>query len=314
MRKTRITGLGVITAGASGVAAFADSLFNPGNVFGYLQRAGRTAETDPFIGAEIKQLPDVPELNPKLLRTVSLTGHLALSCVSQAWKDAGLAGEDPTRIGLIVGGSNLNQRELLLAREKTKGNAAFLNPGYALAFMDTDLCGLCTQTFGIVGPSFTAGGASASGLVSVIQAHEAVLSGRVDFCIAVGGMMDLSAWECQAFRSLGAMGSSVFKDEPHKACRPMDLARDGFIFGESCAALVVERVGARSSGPVRSYAQLVGASIRCDANRQPSPSEKGEIAVLRDAMKEADLSPADVEYVNLHASDRDWVMTSSCRP
>src|SRR5882762_5704389 len=182
MRKTRITGLGVITAGASGVAAFADSLFNPGNVFGYLQRAGRTTGTDPFIGAEIKQLPDVPELNPKLLRTVSLTGHLALSCVSQAWKDAGLAGEDPTRIGLIVGGSNLNQRELLLAREKTKGNAAFLNPGYALAFMDTDLCGLCTQTFGILGPSFTVGGASASGLVSVIQAHEAVLSGRVDFC------------------------------------------------------------------------------------------------------------------------------------
>src|SRR5690242_9260951 len=101
MRKTCITGVGVVTAGASGVAAFADSLFTPRNVFGHLQRAGRFTQTETFIGAEIDALPDVPELTPKLLRTASLTGHLALSCVSQAWRDAGLAKEDPTRIGLI---------------------------------------------------------------------------------------------------------------------------------------------------------------------------------------------------------------------
>ena len=71
---------------------------------------------------------------------------------------------------------------------------------------DPPSCGVCSEVFGIRGLAITVGGASASGQLAAIQAIEAVRSGQVDVCIALGALMDLSFFECQAFRSLGAMG------------------------------------------------------------------------------------------------------------
>jgi malonyl-ACP decarboxylase len=304
-----VSGIGITSAIGQGRAAFLDALLAGRHRFGRMQRPGRQlpasegVQSPAFLGAEIDALAMPPDVSPALLRTASWSARVALATLHEAWGDAQLGGVAPERIGLVVGGSNVQQRELVLAHEAYRGREAYVRPTYGLSFMDSDLCGLCTEAFGLRGFAHTVGGASASGQVAVIEAIQAVASGRVDVCIAVGALMDLSYWECQGLRSLGAMGSDRFAGEPAAACRPFDRNRDGFIYGEACAALVIER---RSTAEPRSgrapYGLLPGWAVRMDANRQPNPSAEGEIAVIRAALDRARLAPGDIDYVNPHGT------------
>ncbi|MBB4886381.1 beta-ketoacyl synthase N-terminal-like domain-containing protein [Streptomyces netropsis] len=299
-----ITGLGVTTAVGQGKDAFTAALFEGRHAFAPLRRPGRSMPADgsatAFLGAEIAELA-VPEAFPaRVLRTASLSARTALVTIAEAWHEAGLDDVDPTRIGLVVGGSNVQQRELTQAHARHADHPEFVRPTYGLTFMDTDLCGLCTELFPIRGFAHTLGGASASGLLAVQQAVWAVRSGQVDVCIALGALMDLSYWEFLAFRAMGAMGSHRFADDPGSACRPFDRQRDGFLFGEACGAVVVEREGVRRHP--EPYARVLGMATAVDGNRNPDPSLAGEISVIEGALAEAGLSASDIEYVNPHGT------------
>ncbi|CAN7390994.1 polyketide beta-ketoacyl:ACP synthase [Trinickia sp. LjRoot230] len=311
-----VSGIGVLSAIGQGQAAFTAALLEGRHRFGVMQRPGRqrpgygdaarmdSPPHEPFIGAELAAmaLPETATVSPSLLRTATLSGQAALAVLDEAWRDAHLADVDPARIGLVIGGSNFQQRELALIHDAYRSRVPFLRPSYALSFMDSDVCGLCTEAFGIRGFACTVGGASASGQVAVLEAIEAVRSGRVDACIALGALMDLSYWECQGFRSLGAMGTDRHTRHPERACRPFDSERDGFIFGEACGALVVERTNGRPRAGVCPYARLAGWAIGVDGNRQPNPSVAGEMSAIRGALDRAGLRPAQIDYVNPHGS------------
>lgn len=309
-----VTGLGVVTAVGQGKAAFTEALLQGHHAFGVMKRPGRQVPASqagteagepvesPFLGAELSALTLPPSLSPARLRTASLSAQAAVAGVHEAWEDARLGEVDPSRIALVVGGSNFQQRELTLAQDAYRGRAHFLRPTYGLQFMDSDLCGLCTEIFGIRGSAFTLGGASASGQLAVLQAYEMLHAGRADVCIAVGALMDLSYWECQGFRSLGAMGSARFAGTPAAACRPFDRDRDGFIYGESCGVLVLERADRLSRKGVTPYARILGASIRMDGNRNPDPSVDGEVSAIRGALEDAKVSAASIDYINPHGT------------
>lgn len=308
-RQLVVTGLGVVSAIGQGRADFLEGLLAGRHAFGVMQRPGRqlpagnaSDAASAFIGAEIADLALPAQLTVASPRTVSWTGRAVLACVAEAWEEAALYGVDPTRIGLVIGGSNVQQREQVTTHDRYRGREDFVRPTYAITFMDSDLCGLCTEVFGIRGMAYTVGGASASGQVAVIEALEAVMAGRVDVCVAVGALMDLSYWECQGLRSLGAMGSDRYGAEPALACRPFDRDTDGFIFGEACAAVVVERADLAHRRQVSPYGCLAGWSMRMDANRQPNPSGAGETAVILAAMARAGMAASDIDYVNPHGT------------
>jgi malonyl-ACP decarboxylase len=298
-----VTGLGVTSAVGQGKPAFLSALMEGRHNFAVMQRPGRQAPAgSSFLGAEIAEL-SVPDSIPQtVLRTASFSSQVALATLHEAWQEAALEGSDAERIGLIVGGSNFQQRELVLTQERYRNRVRFIRPTYALSFMDTDTCGLCTEFFGIRGPTHTLGGASASGMLAVIQALHAIRSGQVDVCIALGALMDLSFWECQAFRSVGAMGSDRYADRPELACRPFDRDRDGFIYGENCAALVLESAGRAAGRSARCYARLSGSAMSMHGNRNPHPTLEGETGVIRRALREAGISAQDIDYVNPHAT------------
>jgi malonyl-ACP decarboxylase len=302
-----IAGVAVTSAIGQGREAFATALFGGATRFRVMERPGRQSGHSgfrtAFLGAEIESL-QIPKRFVGGLRTASFSAQAALVTMEEVWRDAALDSIDPCRIGLLVGGSNVQQRELLLVHERYRDRAAFLRPTYGLGFMDTDIVGLGTQHFGIRGPSFTVGGASASGQVAVIQGIHAVRSGTVDACLVVGALMDLSYWECQGLRAMGAMGSDRFADEPSRACRPFDRDSDGFIFGEACAAVVVERYGSYAGRRLHRapVAAIAGTAICMDANRGPNASVEGEQAAIQRALGDAGLRAADVEYVNPHGT------------
>lgn len=304
-----ISGVGVTSAIGQGQAAFLDALLEGRHRFDVMRRPGRQRASQPeaqpataFLGAEIAQLAMPASMPAGLLRTASWSGQVALATLHEAWEDAALDEVAPERIGLIVGGSNVQQRELVQAHDAYRGREQYLRPTYGLSFMDSDLCGLCTERFGIRGMAYTVGGASASGQVAVIEAAHAVASGRVDVCIAMGALMDLSHWECQGLRSLGAMGSDRYADEPASACRPFDRDRDGFIYGESCGAVVIEKLDTARRTGRSPHARVTGWALRMDANRNPNPSPDGEMAVIRQALDRARLAPTDIDYVNPHGT------------
>ncbi|WP_431040582.1 beta-ketoacyl synthase N-terminal-like domain-containing protein [Streptomyces sp. P1-3] len=296
-----VTGLGVTTAIGQGKAAFAQALFAGAHRFAVMDRPGRQLGTR-FAGAEIAALEAGTRLGTRELRTVSLTGQVALATLEEAWTEARLDEFDPDRIGLVVGGSNLQQRELALAHDRHRAKPRFLRPSYGMSFLDTDLCGLCTSAFGIRGFAHTVGGASASGQLAIIEAAEAVASGRVDVCVALGALMDLSYWELLGLHSMGAMAPEECADAPALACRPFDRQRAGFVFGEACGALVIERLGARPDQERTRYADLSGWSVRLDGNRNPNPSLHGETAAIRQALDRAGLTAGDIDYVNPHGT------------
>ena len=300
MYKAAITGVGVTTALGQGKGPFAAGLRAAPNVFRMMTKQGRQAEGTQFIGAEIDEIKVPDSVSPKLQRSISWTAKVALATLGEAWADAALERIDPFRIGLIIGGTNLQQRETFLMQEKYENKLHFLRPTYGLMHLDTDLVGLCTQEFNIKGLAYSVGGASASGQLAVIQAAQAVMSNQVDVCIALGGLTDISFWECQGFRALGAMGSDKFANEPNAACRPFDKDHDGFIFGESCGAVVVERLEEQKIA--KQYAQITGWSMAIDGNRNPDPSLDGEMRAIHSALNQAGWKPADVGYVNTHGT------------
>lgn len=297
------TGLGVVSNIGQGKQAFAQALWQGEHNFAELKRAGRQAdnpEVANFIGAEIDQFTPPKQVSRGMLRTASLSAQLALTAIDEAWQEAQLDGIDSNRIGLVVGGSNVQQRELVLTQQKYAERSQFIRPTYGLSFMDSDICGLCSEVFAIKGMAYTIGGASASGQVAIIEAAEAVKSGRVDVCIAVGAMMDLSHWELQGFRAIGAMGSNQFAATPALACRPYDQDRDGFIFGENCAAIVIERADLNRN--INAYGQMKGWGMAMDANRNPDPSQQGEMTVIAKSLAMAGWQSEDIDYVNPHGT------------
>lgn len=308
----KITGIGVLTAVGQGKDAFLEALMEGRHAFDVMKRPGRQKGTS-FIGAELKDITPPDSLSKRLYRRASLSGKAALIALDEAWHDAALDGADPGRTGLIIGGSNVQQRELVHVFEKNSESPQFVNPAYGLSFMDSDLSGLCTEQFGIKGPAFTVGGASASGQAAVIQAAQAINGGLFDRCIVIGALTDLSYMECQALRSLGAMGSDKYAECPEAACRPFDRHTDGFIYGEACGAIVLERAESADERGARSWAGLKGWGMASDANRNPNPSIEGEMAVIRQALDRAGLSAEEIDYINPHGTGSPIGDKTECR-
>jgi malonyl-ACP decarboxylase len=299
--KSVVTGMGVISAIGQGKDAFANALLEGKTAFGVMERPGRQRGSA-YIGAEIREIVFSSSIARQTLRAASLSVQVALAVLQEAWCEARLYDVDPRRIGLIVGGSNVQQRELAQIHEAYRDCSEFLRPTYGLTFMDSDLCGFCTAQFGIRGLAYTVGGASASGQLAIVQAAQAVVTNQVDVCIALGALMDLSHWECRGLRALGAMGSDRYGNQPELACRPFDRDHDGFIFGESCGALVIESLESSQRRSMEPYAALSGWGIAMDGNRNPDPSLEGETQAIQSALGSCGWSPEQIDYVNPHGT------------
>jgi len=294
-----VSGIGLASGYGYGKAATVAGRAGGRPVFDRLRRPGRQVEgIEPFLGVELPDAP--PEVLPRrVARTTGLTGLVLAAVLAEAWDEAGLDRVAAERIGLVIGGSNLQSREHYLIQQKHAGERLLtLPPRQGHQFFDTDLAGLLASEFPIRGFARTVGGASASGAVAVQMAAEAVRAGQVDACIAIGALQDLSVVELHALRSLGAMGSERFAEAPGLACRPFDRDRDGFLFGESAAALVV----ARADLGLGTLGRLLGWAQVADGTRGPNPSAEGEARAIARALEAAGLSADQIDLVGAHGT------------
>ncbi|MGZ8250070.1 beta-ketoacyl synthase N-terminal-like domain-containing protein [Methylomagnum sp.] len=314
--KVVITGMGIVSAIGHTLVEFTDALRSGRSGIGVRGEAGPTG---PVLMAEVRDfslrdaldatLPDeAAALRAKTFSTLRRSPwatQAAAVAAGQAWCQAGLmsAAIPAEAIGLVAAGHNLGQNHQHAAALKHAVSPAHVNPSYALHFMDSDVLGCISEALGIRGEGCTAGGASASGNVGLIQGFRLVRFGLADCCLVVGVPADLSPVELQGFMNLGAMRSGPVPEAgPATACRPFDMGRDGFIPGQAAACLVLESEASALGRGAAILAELAGAAIALDANRLSNPSAAGESRSMAKALADAGLEPGEIDYLNSHGT------------
>ncbi|ABK52648.1 3-oxoacyl-[acyl-carrier-protein] synthase II [Acidothermus cellulolyticus 11B] len=236
-------------------------------------------------------------------RTLDRSQQFALIAARQAWEDAGRPEVDRERLGVVfasgIGGVTtlLNAYDVL--REKGPRRVSpytvpMLMPNGPAAAVGLDL--------GAQAGVHTPVSACASGAEAIAYGLEMIRSGRADVAVCGGTEAAIHALPLAAFASMRAL--STRNDEPERASRPYDKARDGFVMGEGAGAVVLEEFEYARARGARILGEIAGAGLSSDGYHitAPDPEARGAVRALRSALADADLSPADIVHINAHAT------------
>jgi 3-oxoacyl-[acyl-carrier-protein] synthase II len=237
-------------------------------------------------------------------RRLDRGGQFAVVAAREAWADSGLAGKvDPERFGVAVASGIGGITTLLQAYDTLLAKGARLVSPLAIPMlMPNGPAAAIGLELGARAGVHTPVSACASGAEGIALGLDMIRSGRADVVIAGGTEAAIHALPMAAFASMKAM--STRNDEPERASRPYDKARDGFVLGEGAALVVLESEAHAKARGAKIYCTLAGAGITSDAHHiaQPDPSGSGVARALRLALVDAGISPEDVGHVNAHAT------------
>src|SRR3954447_26535548 len=239
------------------------------------------------------------------LRRLDKSEAIALIAAHQAWADAGLAdsGLDPERLavsfGSGIGGAMtlLNQDDILEQsgpRRVSPHTVPMLMPNGPAAWVGLEL--------GAQAGVHSMASACATGAEALSLGLDIIRSGRADVVMAGGTEAVIHPLPIAGFAAMRAM--STRNDEPEKASRPWDKARDGFVLGEGSGAVVLERADHAAARGAHVYARLAGSGITSDGFDivQPDPECRGGIRAMVRAIQDAGPSGADIVHGNAHAT------------
>ncbi|MCH0561191.1 beta-ketoacyl synthase [Streptomyces sp. MUM 16J] len=229
----------------------------------------------------------------------------AVAAAREAVADAALtAGTfDPGRtavvLGTAVGGQSTWEEQGDRLRDR---GPRTVNPLTVPKAIGNIAAGSVAMDLGLHGPSLTLSTACAAGTTALGFALDLLRSGRCDVVLAGGTEAAVTPLVSTAFDRLKAL--SRRGEDPGAASRPFDEHRDGFVLGEGAAVLVLERADSARERGRRPYARLLGHGASSDAHHLTAPDPHGHQAerALREALRDADLGPADVCLVNAHAT------------
>jgi len=233
--------------------------------------------------------------------------QFGLVAAKEAITDAALRmdQEAPYRVGVIVGAGmgamTLGERELTKLYLELKPNR--VPPNFIPAITMNSLSGLIALAHGAKGPNYTISTACSSSAHAIGQALVAIRTAQADVVIVVGADASITPLVLAGFGSLGAL-STRYNDDPGRASRPFDRGRDGFVLGEGAGALILESLPHARKRRARIYAEVAGYAATSEAYNMVIPREDGAemAATMSLALRDARLAPAQVDYVNAHAT------------
>jgi 3-oxoacyl-[acyl-carrier-protein] synthase II len=255
--------------------------------------------------AEVRDFIPTDFLEKKRARRLDRFGHFSVACAKLAIEDAGLdlAREDRERIGATMGsalggvGYAEEQFGIFL-----KEGIERVEPTLALnVFVGAASCNVAIE-FGLMGPNSTNGMSCASGTMGVGDAFRLIRDDYADAMLCGGVEAPLMPLCFAAFTIIRAM--STRNDDPEHASRPFDRARDGFVMGEGGTVLVLEEYARAKARGARIYAEVVGYGNSNDAHHMtaPRPDASQAARAMRLALKDGDVNPHEIAYVNAHGS------------
>jgi len=255
------------------------------------------------------EVPDfVPEafMDRKEARRVPRSAQMAFAAAKMAVDDSGLPMPfaDPERAGVSFGtasgGADRLDEGIVTVRNQGYER---LNPFVVPASLPNISAYLIAQRFKCLGPSITISTACATGTQALGEGLEMIRRGAADIVIACGAEAIIREYAIAGFCAMRALPVN-YNDCPEKASRPFDKAREGFLFSEGAAALVLESVEHAQARKARIYAELAGQASSSDGFHmaQPDPEAAGPARAMRWALQDADIQPQKIDYIQAHGS------------
>jgi 3-oxoacyl-[acyl-carrier-protein] synthase II len=304
-RRIVVTGLGTLAPNGSTTADYWDALINGRTGIGPIERFD-TSDYRVRIGGEVKDFnPELYGMDRKFVRRADLYSQYTVASAYMAIDDANLdmSAEDPERVGVVYG-SGIGGIETF-----EKQHTALMNGGpkrispFFIPMMIADIgTGQASIMFGAKGPNYATVTACASATHAIGNACREIRDDEADVMITGGAEAAITPMSLGGFASLHAL--STRNDEPERASRPFDTDRDGFVLGEGAGGLIIEELEHAKARGARIYAEIVGAGYTGDAYHitDMAPGGEGGARAVRRALKQAELEPTDVDYVNAHGT------------
>jgi 3-oxoacyl-[acyl-carrier-protein] synthase II len=303
-----VTGLGGVTP----IGNTVDDFWK--NLTGGVSGVGRITQFDPSeltvqIAAEVDDYDLGQYFERKeagrMSRRAARFAQFSLAASHQALADSGLQIDDSNKwdVGSVIatGGGGVNETSTE-TETMVKRGVDRVNPMFIPAMISNMASCQVSITFGMHGPAVTGIAACAAGVYALYDAFHILKRGDAK-ALLTGGTE--SAISPLAFVSLGRLGAlSKSTAEPTTVSRPFDKDRDGFVFGEGAAILMLERLDFARERGARIYAELAGVAHNADAFHLTAPEPSGEAAArcIRRAIKVAGLTPEEIEYVCAHGT------------
>jgi len=307
-KRVVITGLGIISPIGSTVKDFWDALLAGKSGVSRLTAFDPSAYTCQ-IAAEVKNFDPAGCVTPKEMRRLDRFILFGVSASRMAINDSKLDLEkaDRSRIGVLVGsgigGLSTIEREhgAYLSKGPEKGPSR-ITPFLIPMLIVNMAAGQISITLGLKGPNSAVATACASGNHAIGDAYRIIQRGEADAMVAGGAEGAITPMGFGGFCALKAM--SLRNNEPERASRPFDKERDGFIMAEGSGIIVLEELEHAKKRGANIYCEIVGYGMSGDGYHitAPDPSGDGAKRCMEYALKNSNLNPADVDYINAHGT------------
>lgn len=244
------------------------------------------------------------ELNKVELRRMSYLQKMATVVGRRAWQNAGAPEVDTRRLAVCVGTGMGSSEELLFAYDamRTKGLRA-VSPLVVQKFMPNGAAAVIGLELGAKAGVTTVISACASGSEAIATAWRNIAYGEADMAICGGVETKIEAVPIAAFAQMRIVLSNT-NDDPTGACRPFDRDRNGFVFGEGAALMVIETEEHAKARGATILGRIMGASVTSDGFHIVAPDPTGGQAghAISRAVQLAGLQPGDIDHINAHAT------------
>jgi 3-oxoacyl-[acyl-carrier-protein] synthase II len=303
-RRVVVTGVGLVIPTGIGVETAWKNVCDGKSGIGPLTRFDPNGfETK--IAAEVKNFNPELYIDKKEIKKMDLFIHYAIAATKEALEDAQLSitRENSEQIGVIVGTglgglpSIERYHKVLLERGPSR-----ITPFFIPMLIANLASGQIAIQFGPKGPNTCVVTACATGAHCIGDAFRAIVYGDAEAMITGGTEANITPLTIGGFNAMKAL--STRNDEPEKACRPFEKNRDGFVIAEGSGILILEELQFALKRKAKIYAELIGYGYTGDAYHitAPSPDGDGAVRCMRMAIKDAGLTPEDVDYINAHGT------------
>ena len=302
-RRVVVTGLGAVTPIGNDVESFWNGVKEGKVGIGPITRFDTTGYKA-TLAAELKGFVAKDRMDPRTARRMEPFSQYAVAAAKEAFEDAGLdmSKEDPFRVGVIVGSGigSLQAVEKEYEKIRTKGPGR-VNPLLVPMMISNMAAGNISIQLGLKGKCTNVVTACASGTNCIGDAFRAIQYGDAEVMLAGGAEGCICETGVAGFTSLTALSTST---DPMKASRPFDKDRDGFVLGEGAGVVVLEELEHAKARGAKIYAEVAGVGMSADAHHLTAshPEGLGAKLVMKNALEDAEMSPEEVDYINVHGT------------
>ena len=303
-RRVVVTGIGAITPIGNGKDGLWEGVRQGRTGVVEISRFD-TSQIQTKVAAQIDDFDPLDHFDSKLARRMDRFAQLGLAACEMAIKDSslqtnknGTSERTGVTMGTALGGISGAERQ---HEQYVKSGLRAVDPSLALMVFGGSGSSNIAIRYGFTGPSNANSNSCASGTIAIGEAYRYIRDDYADVMIAASAEAPLYELTFSAFTIIKAMSTN---HDPATACRPFDKNRDGFVMGEGAAVLVLEELGHALRRDAHIYCEVLGYSCNNDAHHMvaPRPDASSAIRAMVSAIREANISPSEIGYVNAHGS------------